>query len=217
MMRPYLHSFLSRAYALGFDIIIWSATSMRWIETKMSSTGVLSHRDYRIAYLVDGAAMITVEHPRRGRVDAKPLGVLFSLPEFAGRVHPARTIMFDDLRRNFVCNPFNGLRIRACRNLPSIRDSDTELAALSVYLELLLQEQAEDIRDRHKHRGWRKLVEEKLAAGWRPREMLLPVLAVGQASASTAAGAGGGSGSSSGGTGGASGGTGGAAGGAGGV
>jgi len=42
--------------------------------------------------------------------------------------------MFDDLRRNFVCNPQNGLRIRPFRNAHTARESDNELLLLSVYL-----------------------------------------------------------------------------------
>jgi ubiquitin-like domain-containing CTD phosphatase 1 len=35
------------------DIIIWSATSMKWIEVKMRELGVLGHADYKITALVD--------------------------------------------------------------------------------------------------------------------------------------------------------------------
>jgi ubiquitin-like domain-containing CTD phosphatase 1 len=42
--------------------------------------------------------------------------------------------MFDDLRRNFVMNPQNGLKIRPFRNAHSARASDNELAELTRYL-----------------------------------------------------------------------------------
>lgn len=44
------------------------------------------------------------------------------------------TIMFDDLRRNFVMNPQQGLRIRPFRNAHTARATDDELLRLSVYL-----------------------------------------------------------------------------------
>lgn len=36
-----------------YDIVIWSATSMQWVELKMRELGVLSHPDYKIAFLMD--------------------------------------------------------------------------------------------------------------------------------------------------------------------
>lgn len=42
--------------------------------------------------------------------------------------------MFDDLRRNFVMNPQNGLIIKPFRKAHSSRDSDQELVKLTQYL-----------------------------------------------------------------------------------
>lgn len=44
------------------------------------------------------------------------------------------TIMFDDLRRNFVMNPQNGLIIKPFRKAHSNRDTDQELVKLTQYL-----------------------------------------------------------------------------------
>lgn len=44
------------------------------------------------------------------------------------------TIMFDDLRRNFVMNPQNGLTIRPFRKAHLNRGSDQELVKLTQYL-----------------------------------------------------------------------------------
>jgi ubiquitin-like domain-containing CTD phosphatase 1 len=132
MARPFLHFFLRTAYHHGYDIVIWSATSLSWAQLKMRDLGVTSHPEYKIAGFMHRHAMITVEHPRYGRVEVKPLGVLWGMfPEFT---KPATTIMFDDLRRNFLMNPANGLKITACRDMPSIRGTDRELLHLACYL-----------------------------------------------------------------------------------
>lgn len=47
---------------------------------------------------------------------------------------PKNTIMFDDLRRNFVMNPQNGLTIKPFRKAHANRDSDQELVKLTQYL-----------------------------------------------------------------------------------
>ena len=136
LARPYLHEFLAAAYA-HYDIVIWSATSMKWIEVKMLELGVLQHADYRIAALVDHAAMITVGPlPEYGVFDCKPLGYLWLQHE---GWHERNTIMFDDLRRNFVCNPQQGLRIRPFRNAHTARATDDELLRLSVYLRAIAE------------------------------------------------------------------------------
>eukprot|EP00271_Cylindrocystis_brebissonii_P009073 TRINITY_DN23691_c0_g1_i1.p1 TRINITY_DN23691_c0_g1~~TRINITY_DN23691_c0_g1_i1.p1 ORF type:complete len:376 (-),score=58.97 TRINITY_DN23691_c0_g1_i1:381-1508(-) len=130
LMRPYLHEFLTACYA-KYDIIIWSATSMKWVEVKMRELGVLSHEGYSCLALVDHLAMITVQSERYGVFDCKPLGVLWAkFPQY----HAGNTIMFDDLKRNFVMNPQNGLTIRPFRKAHLSRATDTELLSLSHYL-----------------------------------------------------------------------------------
>ncbi|GJX41494.1 ubiquitin-like domain-containing CTD phosphatase [Tanacetum coccineum] len=131
LMRPYLHEFLTAAYA-EYDIIIWSATSMKWVELKMSQLGVLSNPNYKITALLDHLAMITVQSDSRGIFDCKPLGLIWALfPEYYSAKN---TIMFDDLRRNFVMNPQNGLTIKPFRKAHENRDSDRELVKLTQYL-----------------------------------------------------------------------------------
>ena len=69
-MRPYLHEFLKESYA-NYDIVIWSATSMKWIEGKMKLLGVHSNEDYKILFYLDYQAMISVHSQKRGVVDVK--------------------------------------------------------------------------------------------------------------------------------------------------
>ncbi|KAJ1386112.1 Ubiquitin-like domain superfamily [Sesbania bispinosa] len=131
LMRPYLHEFLTAVYS-EYDIMIWSATSMKWINLKMGQLGVLDNPNYKITALLDHLAMITVQTPSRGVFDCKPLGLIWAqFPEF---YNASNTIMFDDLRRNFVMNPQNGLIIKPFRKAHANRDSDQELVKLTQYL-----------------------------------------------------------------------------------
>ncbi|KAG7516156.1 ubiquitin-like domain-containing CTD phosphatase 1 [Solea senegalensis] len=108
LMRPYLHEFLTSAYE-DYDIVIWSATSMKWIDAKMKELGVTDNPNYKITFMLDSAAMITVHTPKRGVVEVKPLGVIWGkYGEFYNRKN---TIMFDDIGRNFLMNPQNGLKV----------------------------------------------------------------------------------------------------------
>ncbi|XP_005181423.1 ubiquitin-like domain-containing CTD phosphatase 1 [Musca domestica] len=130
LMRPYLHEFLTCAYE-HYDIVIWSATGMRWIEEKMKLLGVSNHPSYKIMFYLDSHAMISVHTPDRGVIDVKPLGVIWGLyPQYSA----ANTIMFDDIRRNFLMNPRSGLRIRPFRQAHLNRSTDKELLKLSKYL-----------------------------------------------------------------------------------
>nr|XP_026691246.1 ubiquitin-like domain-containing CTD phosphatase 1 isoform X1 [Ciona intestinalis] len=150
LMRPYLHEFLTRAY-VNYDIVIWSATSMKWIEVKMKELGVTSNQNYKIAFFMDHGAMITVHTPSYGVIDTKPLGVIWGkYPEFYSAKN---TIMFDDLRRNFLMNPQSGLKIRPFKNAHQSRTTDVELQGLSQYLEDISHL---DSFKELKHRKWER-------------------------------------------------------------
>mmetsp|Transcript_47453 Transcript_47453/g.152013 ORF Transcript_47453/g.152013 Transcript_47453/m.152013 type:complete len:313 (-) Transcript_47453:150-1088(-) len=129
--RPYLHEFLTAAYA-EYDIVIWSATGMRWVEVKMRELGVLSNPNYKVAFMLDHSAMITVTTEKYGVFDCKPLQFIWS--KYPEHYSSANTIMFDDLRRNFVMNPQNGLKIRPFRKAHLNRETDKELLHLTRYL-----------------------------------------------------------------------------------
>lgn len=129
-MRPFLHEFLTSAYE-HYDIVIWSATGMKWIEEKMKLLGVSTHPDYKIMFYLDSSAMISVHTSKRGVIEVKPLGVIWGkMKQYSSK----NTIMFDDIRRNFLMNPKAGLRIRPFRQAHLNRDSDRELLKLSKYL-----------------------------------------------------------------------------------
>ncbi|MEW5297889.1 MAG: hypothetical protein WDW38_007082 [Sanguina aurantia] len=131
LARPYLHEFLTACYA-QYDIIIWSATSMKWVEVKMKELGVLGHPEYKITCMLDHAAMLTVHTEKYGVFDCKPLAFIWA--KFPDQYHASNTIMLDDLRRNYVMNRQQGLVIRPYRKAHLTRGSDRELLHLTTYL-----------------------------------------------------------------------------------
>ncbi|KAL0384595.1 UNVERIFIED_CONTAM: Ubiquitin-like domain-containing CTD phosphatase [Sesamum radiatum] len=154
LMRPYLHEFLSAVYA-EYDIMIWSATSMKWVELKMGQLGVLNNPNYKITALLDHLAMITVQSDTRGVFDCKPLGLIWAhFPEYYSAKN---TIMFDDLRRNFVMNPRNGLTIKPFRKAHANRDNDQELVKLTQYLLAIAELDDLSALD---HRNWESFNED---------------------------------------------------------
>lgn len=87
LMRPFLHEFLTSAYE-DYDIVIWSATGMKWIEEKMRLLGVSTHQDYKIMFYLDYLAMITVHTAKYGTIDVKPLGVIWGkYPQYSSKKH----------------------------------------------------------------------------------------------------------------------------------
>uniref|UniRef100_A0A3Q4GNT4 Ubiquitin-like domain-containing CTD phosphatase 1 n=1 Tax=Neolamprologus brichardi TaxID=32507 RepID=A0A3Q4GNT4_NEOBR len=63
LMRPYLHEFLTSAYE-DYDIVIWC--------TYLSELGVTDNPNYKITFMLDSGAMITVHTPKRGVVEIRP-------------------------------------------------------------------------------------------------------------------------------------------------
>mmetsp|Transcript_39962 Transcript_39962/g.55552 ORF Transcript_39962/g.55552 Transcript_39962/m.55552 type:complete len:317 (+) Transcript_39962:133-1083(+) len=155
LMRPFLHEFLAASYAM-YDIIIWSATGMKWVELKMEELGVLSNTSYKVVTLLDHSAMITVNNEKYGLFDCKPLAFIWmKFPEF---YNENNTIMFDDLRRNFVMNPQNGLQIRPFRQAHLNWSTDKELVHLTQYL-MAIGELEDMSKLNHKH--WESYMRER--------------------------------------------------------
>ncbi|XP_057306707.1 ubiquitin-like domain-containing CTD phosphatase 1 isoform X1 [Hydractinia symbiolongicarpus] len=130
LMRPYLHEFLTAVYP-HYDIVIWSATGMKWIKAKMQELGVSNNGNYKLSFMLDSGAMITVHTEKYGVVETKPLAVIWGkYSQYSSK----NSIIFDDLRRNFLMNPSSGLKIRPFKNAHANRDTDRELLKLSRYL-----------------------------------------------------------------------------------
>lgn len=67
-----------------------------------------------------------------GVFDCKPLAFIWK--KFPDHYCEDNTIMLDDLRRNYVMNPQNGLVIRAYKHAHRNRETDKELLYLTDYL-----------------------------------------------------------------------------------
>mmetsp|Transcript_19526 Transcript_19526/g.60330 ORF Transcript_19526/g.60330 Transcript_19526/m.60330 type:complete len:319 (-) Transcript_19526:59-1015(-) len=124
--RPHLEAFLETCYA-HFDVVIWSQTSWRWLEVKLTDLGILANK--RLAFVLDKRSMFRVlnQHDREHRV--KALELIWRRCDFW---NARNTVHVDDLARNFALNPAAGLQCR-----PFLRDAsleDVELALLSSYL-----------------------------------------------------------------------------------
>ena len=96
--------FLESAYH-HYDIVIWSATGMKWVELKMKELEVLApppEFSFKILTLLDSSSMVTVHSERYGVVNCKPLAFIWDHPVFKGHYDARNTIMFDDISRNFL-------------------------------------------------------------------------------------------------------------------
>lgn len=154
LMRPFLHYFLIMAYQ-NYDIVIWSATNMEWINKKMKVLGVSNNPYYKIACHLDANFMINVQTSKYGTITAKPLAVIWGkYKQFSAK----NTIMFDDNRRNFIMNPQSGLKIKPFRHAYITRRKDRELLKLSQYLTLIAK--VDDFQTLN-HRKWQEYIIDK--------------------------------------------------------
>ncbi|XP_076759108.1 ubiquitin-like domain-containing C-terminal domain phosphatase 1 [Xylocopa sonorina] len=163
LMRPFLHQFLTLAY-LNYDIVIWSATSMKWINEKMKVLGVSNNPYYKVACHLDLNAMINVHTSRYGTIKAKPLAIIWGkFKQFSAK----NTIMFDDIRRNFIMNPQSGLKIKPFKHAHITRRKDKELLKLSQYLKLIAK--VDDFQTLN-HRKWQEYIIDKTKEEKRNKE-----------------------------------------------
>ena len=136
MKRPYMDDFLTAVYPY-YDLVVWSQTSWRWLETKLIELNMLTHPGYKFCFALDKTSMFAIESTRQrdGTVfkhHVKPLRIIWN--RFADRWHIDNTVHLDDLARNFALNPDAGLKVTAFYRSKSKAKRDTELLGLSKYL-----------------------------------------------------------------------------------
>ena len=136
MKRPHMDEFLTTCYQY-YDLAVWSQTSWRWLETKLTELGMLTHPGYRFCFVLDKTSMFTITSTKRDGTSiqhhVKPLQIIWS--KFEGRWGSHNTVHLDDLSRNFALNLGSGLKCTAYYRKKNKRDN--ELLGLGRYLEQL--------------------------------------------------------------------------------
>lgn len=152
--RPGLHAFLASAYR-SYDIVIWSQTSWRWLEAKLTALSMLFSNDYKLSFVMDRTSMFSVTSRKNGQQrthEVKALEIIWR--KFPGRWSDRNTVHIDDLSKNFAMNPQSGLKISAFKNAPVTRTADRELFYLDHYLSLIAQREPDFTKLKHKH--WKR-------------------------------------------------------------
>lgn len=98
--------------------------------------------------------MISVYTKEFGLQDVKPLPVIWE--KYPTLYSSKNTIMFDDVSRNFLLNPLNGLKIRPFKRAHFNRTTDRELFHLTQYLMFIA---SHDDFSQLDHRRWEQMLE----------------------------------------------------------
>lgn len=162
LKRPYLAQFLDLIHP-HFDLVIWSQTRWQWVEAKCTELGLLTHPTIGPCFTLDRSSMITVQlpsdssfsHIKKKEAEVKALQVIWS--KNINNWCKENTLIVDDLPRNFILNPLNGVAVR-----PYTRDlhsRDKELLLLGHYLVQVAA--LEDVTSMI-HSQWKTFLKQKL-------------------------------------------------------
>ncbi|KAF2076778.1 hypothetical protein CYY_001905 [Polysphondylium violaceum] len=148
MKRPYLEEFLVSSYQ-DYDIGIWSQTSWKWIEIKLTELGLLTNPKFKICFVMDQTLMFKVTSFRNVNSErtefkhqVKALEIIWCHKELGQHFTSKNTVHVDDLCKNFAMNPKNGVYIPpfklkdAHKRLP-----DMALLHLAKYLKSIVNEE----------------------------------------------------------------------------
>ncbi|CEL63795.1 hypothetical protein RSOLAG1IB_05558 [Rhizoctonia solani AG-1 IB] len=154
--RPGLHEFLELAYR-HYDICIWSQTKWTWLEAKLVELGMVGDesRNYKISFVLDHIPMFKVFSVRDGKPFSHAVKALRIIWEHFPQFGPQNTAHVDDLSRNFVLNPGEGIKISAFKlDGTSEAQNDHELEKLGRYLAWLASHT--DFKEVD-HKNWKKI------------------------------------------------------------
>lgn len=144
LKRPYTDEFLTAMYK-HYEIVVWSQTSWRWLELKLTELKMLENPNYKLCFVLDKTCMFSIKSKMSDgnyrKHHVKPLELIWrKYPQWG----PHNTVHVDDLGRNFALNPYNGLKISAYKNTEELKSNDPaspyfdrELLFLQVYLEYI--------------------------------------------------------------------------------
>ncbi|KAB5596234.1 Cysteine desulfurase NFS1 [Ceratobasidium theobromae] len=150
--RPGLHEFLELAY-MHYDICIWSQTKWTWLEAKLVELGMVGNE--RRNYKVDYIPMFKVFSMRDGKPFSHAVKALRIIWEHFPQFGPHNTAHVDDLSRNFVLNPGEGIKISAFQLDGTLESqNDRELEKLGRYLVWLACHS--DFKEVD-HKNWKKV------------------------------------------------------------
>ncbi|MBW0470711.1 hypothetical protein O181_010426 [Austropuccinia psidii MF-1] len=134
MARPYLHEFLTALWPY-YDFCIWSATSWRWLESKLIELGMVGGKyteKYLIQFVLDREPMFEVTSMRHGKISKHEVKALELIWRKVSAYNATNTLHLDDLSRNFVLNPRSGVKISAFKNARENKH-DRQLVFLARY------------------------------------------------------------------------------------
>lgn len=142
MKRPFMDQFLTACYE-HYDLVVWSQTSWRWLETKLVELGMLTHPGYKFCFVLDKTSMFKVTSTKRDGTTAdhhvKALELIWrKFPRWNIR----NTAHVDDLARNFALNPLSGIKIKAYYRKKASAHRDADLLGLARYLADLAKSKA---------------------------------------------------------------------------
>lgn len=154
LARPGLHQFLASMYRF-YDIVVWSQTSWRWLEAKLTELSMLSSENFKLTFVLDRTSMFPINSRKRGQNfvhEVKALEIIWR--KFPERWSAANTIHIDDLSRNFALNPQSGLKISPFKEAHISRFHDRELYKLDGYLSHIAQTELDFTKLKHKQ--WKR-------------------------------------------------------------